>query len=39
VVSSMMKDFSDVPRAVLDAAGRMGCADDMTAIALRIVEK
>jgi len=39
VVGSMMKDFSDVPRAVLDAAGRMGCADDMTAIALRIVEK
>jgi len=35
----MMKHFSDVPQAVLDAAGRTGCAGDMTAIALRIVEK
>ena len=39
VVSSAMKHFSDVPHAVLDAAGRTGCADDMTAVALRIVEK
>ena len=35
-VSFMMKHFSDVPRAVLDAAGRTGRADDMTAVALRI---
>lgn len=39
VVSSMMKHFSDVPQAVLDAAGRTGRADDMTAVALRITEK
>lgn len=39
VVGSMMKHFSDVPHAVLDTAGRTGCADDMTAVALRIVGK
>jgi serine/threonine protein phosphatase PrpC len=39
VVNSMTKHFSDVPQAVLDAAGRTGRADDMTAVALRITEK
>jgi serine/threonine protein phosphatase PrpC len=39
VVNSMIKHFSDVPHAVLDAAGRTGRADDMTAVALRMTEK
>ncbi len=28
--------FSEVPRAILDAASRHGCLDDMTAIAIRL---
>jgi serine/threonine protein phosphatase PrpC len=39
VVNSMIKHFSEVPHAVLDAAGRTGRADDMTAVALRMTEK
>ncbi|MFI5094766.1 MAG: PP2C family protein-serine/threonine phosphatase [Candidatus Acidiferrales bacterium] len=37
VVSATVKHFSEVPAAVLDAAGRTGRTDDMTAVALRIV--
>jgi serine/threonine protein phosphatase PrpC len=36
VVSAAVKHFSEVPAAILDAAGRAGRADDMTALALRL---
>ena len=36
VVSAALKHFSEVPQAILDAAGRAGRADDMTAVALRV---
>jgi serine/threonine protein phosphatase PrpC len=32
-----LEHFSDVPPAILDAAGQRGRADDMTAVALRLV--
>jgi serine/threonine protein phosphatase PrpC len=37
VTSAVLKHFSDVPSAILDAAGKAGRADDMTALALRLV--
>jgi len=37
VVTATVKHFSEVPAAILDAAGKAGRADDMTAIAVRIV--
>lgn len=37
VMSAAARHFSEVPAAILDAAGRMGRADDMTAVALRVV--
>jgi hypothetical protein len=36
VVSAALKHFSEVPAAVLDAAGPRGRADDMTAVAVRL---
>jgi serine/threonine protein phosphatase PrpC len=36
VMSAAVRHFSDVPQAILDAAGRTGRADDMTAIVLRL---
>jgi serine/threonine protein phosphatase PrpC len=36
VMSAAAKHFSEVPAAVLDAAGRTGRADDMTAVAVRL---
>ncbi|MFY9529067.1 MAG: PP2C family serine/threonine-protein phosphatase [Candidatus Acidiferrales bacterium] len=32
------RTFSEVPNAVLEAARRTGTADDMTAVALRLLE-
>ena len=32
------RHFSEVPQAILDAASRRGCADDMTAVALRLIQ-
>jgi serine/threonine protein phosphatase PrpC len=37
VVSAALKHFSEVPAAVLDAAGPTGRADDKTAVAVRLV--
>ncbi|MHB8502972.1 MAG: hypothetical protein ACYDHE_18780 [Candidatus Acidiferrales bacterium] len=37
ILGSVGKHFSEVPQAILDAAGRTGCADDMTALATRAV--
>jgi len=37
VVGAAVKHLSEVPQAILDAAGRTGRADDMTALALRLV--
>jgi serine/threonine protein phosphatase PrpC len=37
VRSALMKPFADLPSAVLDAASRRGRADDMTAVALRLM--
>jgi serine/threonine protein phosphatase PrpC len=37
VRSMVMSPFADLPAAVLDAAGRRGRADDMTAVALRLL--
>jgi serine/threonine protein phosphatase PrpC len=37
VVTAAVKHFSDVPAAILDAAGRTGRADDMTAVAVKLV--
>jgi len=37
VASAAARHFSEVPQAVLQAAGRTGRADDMTVVALRIV--
>jgi serine/threonine protein phosphatase PrpC len=37
IVTAALKHFSEVPAAILDAAGKSGRADDMTAIALRVV--
>jgi serine/threonine protein phosphatase PrpC len=34
---SGLKPFADLPAAVLDAASRRGRADDMTAVALRLL--
>lgn len=36
VVSASLKHFSEVPQVILDAAGRTGRADDMTALAARL---
>lgn len=36
VRSAFPKHFSETPAAVLDAASRRGCGDDMTAVALRL---
>ena len=36
VVTAAVKHFSDVPAAILDAAGKTGRADDMTAVAVRL---
>lgn len=37
VASAAARHFSDIPQAILEAAGRTGRADDMTAVAMRIV--
>jgi len=37
VRSTLMRPFADLPSAVLDAASRRGRADDMTAVALRLL--
>lgn len=37
VASAAARHFSEVPRAILQAAGRTGRADDMTAVALRLM--
>jgi serine/threonine protein phosphatase PrpC len=37
VMGTRARHFSEVPQAVLDAAGRTGRMDDMTAIAVRVV--
>jgi len=37
VRSTLMRPFADLPSAVLDAASQRGRADDMTAVALRLV--
>ena len=37
VRSTLMRPFADLPSAVLDAASRRGRADDMTAVALRVL--
>ena len=37
VTSAAIKHLSEVPAAILDAAGRIGRADDMTAVAVRLV--
>jgi serine/threonine protein phosphatase PrpC len=37
VLSSVGKHFSELPQAILDAAGRTGRADDMTALVARVV--
>jgi serine/threonine protein phosphatase PrpC len=36
VVNAAVRHFSEVPAAILDAAGRTGRADDMTAVALKL---
>jgi serine/threonine protein phosphatase PrpC len=36
-VTAAVKHFSEVPAVILDAAGKTGRADDMTAVAVRIV--
>jgi len=36
VVSAYVRHFTEVPAAILDAAGKAGRADDMTALALRL---
>jgi serine/threonine protein phosphatase PrpC len=36
-LSVIGRHFSEVPQAILDAAGRTGRADDMTAVAVRVV--
>jgi serine/threonine protein phosphatase PrpC len=36
VVNASVRHFTEVPAAILDAAGRAGRADDMTALALRL---
>ncbi len=38
-VTAAVEHFSEVPYAILDAAGRTGRADDMTVVALRIIER
>jgi serine/threonine protein phosphatase PrpC len=37
VMSAAVRHFSEIPAAILDAAGKNGRADDMTAVALRIL--
>jgi len=37
VMGAAIRHFSEVPSAILDTAGRAGRADDMTALALRLV--
>lgn len=37
LASAAARHFSDVPGAILEAAGRTGRTDDMTAVALRVV--
>ncbi len=37
VLGRLGKHFSELPPAILEAAGRAGCADDMTAVAVRLV--
>lgn len=37
VMAAAMRHFTEIPGAILDAAGRTGRADDMTVVALRIV--
>lgn len=37
VLGTMGRHFSEVPAAILDAAGRTGRADDMTVVAVRLV--
>ena len=37
VMTAALRHFTEIPGAILDAAGRTGRADDMTAVALRIV--
>ena len=36
VITAVARHFSDIPEAILEAAGRAGRVDDMTAIALRL---
>jgi hypothetical protein len=38
VQSAIGRHFSEVPPAILDAAGRTGRADDMTVVALRAIK-
>jgi serine/threonine protein phosphatase PrpC len=38
VVAATVRHFSEVPAAILDAAGRTGYADDMTAVAVRLAQ-
>ena len=37
VMTAALCHFTEIPGAILDAAGRTGRADDMTAVALRLV--
>lgn len=37
VQSALARHFSEIPAAILEAAGKTGRADDMTAVALRLV--
>jgi hypothetical protein len=37
VMAAALRHFSEVPQSILDAAGRTGRADDMTAVALRLM--
>jgi len=37
VMAAAARHFSEVPQAILDAAGRTGRADDMTAVVLRLL--
>jgi serine/threonine protein phosphatase PrpC len=37
VRSAVLKHFSEVPQTLLDSAAKRGRADDMTAVALRLM--
>jgi len=38
ILSAVEKHLSELPLAILDAAGKTGRADDMTAVVLRITK-